>query len=149
MNRPSELNADLAAAPRADVIALAERLGEGRAVDHLQVPQEGLWLLRLAEPVRGDRFFLGEVPVASACIGLRDPGLGEARGGAAIIGGDREQAVAAAVCDAVLSAGWPGADEVGRMAALGAAARREAAARRAAILERTRVDFNELGQEGA
>jgi alpha-D-ribose 1-methylphosphonate 5-triphosphate synthase subunit PhnG len=60
---------------------------------------------------------------------------------------DRELAIAAAVCDAVARAGWPGSEAVARLRAEGAAVRHEAERARAAILARTRVDFSELGQE--
>jgi hypothetical protein len=53
------------------------------------------------------------------------------------------------VCDAVARAGWPGVEEVARLRAAGAAVRAQADAVRAAILESTRVDFQELGQEEA
>jgi phosphonate C-P lyase system protein PhnG len=140
---------DIAAAPREAVIALADALRAGRRLEHLQVPQEGLWLLQVAEPVRGDGYFIGEVPVGQACVELHDAGRGAARGGAVLMHADRELAVAAAVCDAVARAGWPGAEEVDRLRAAGAASREEAMRARAAILERTRVDFAELGQEDA
>jgi phosphonate C-P lyase system protein PhnG len=140
---------DLAAAPRQAVIDLAASFAVGRSVEHLQVPQAGLWLLHLTEPVRGDGFHLGEIPVGQACILLRDAGRGEARGGAILLQADRELAVAAAICDAVVRAGWPGADEVDRLRAAGASVRAEAGRVRAAILGRTQVDFSELGQEDA
>lgn len=140
---------DLAHAPRQAVLALAQSLSDGRTVEHLSVPQEGLWLLQIQEPVRHDGFFIGEVPVGQACVALHDGRLGEARGGAILMHADRELATAAAVCDAIARAGWPGADDVGRLCATGAATRDAVAAVRSAILAATRVDFAELGQEGA
>lgn len=140
---------DLAFAPREAVLDLAAALAEGRRVEHLSVPQEGLWLLQLREPVRGDGWYVGEVPVGQACVALHDPALGCASGGAVLMHADRELAVAAAVCDAVERSGWPGAEEVACLRASGAAVLQDAAAHRAAILERTRVGFNELGQEDA
>ncbi len=143
------IGSDIALAPRPAVLALAAALAAGRRVEHLSVPQEGLWLLQIEEPVRRDGFFIGEVPVGQACVALHDDRLGLARGGAILMHADRELATAAAVCDAVASAGWPGAAEVAGLRAVGAAARGEVAAVRAAILASTRVDFSELGQEGA
>lgn len=140
-------DADLAAAPRAAVIELAAALVAGAEIEHLRIPTEGLWLLQLSEPVRRDGFFIGEVPVGQACVRLRHPAHGEAGGGAVLMHADRELAVAAAVCDAVARAGWPGADAVARLRADGAAVRQRAERARAAILARTRVDFSELGQE--
>lgn len=139
--------ADLALVPREAVLALAEALVAGRTLEHLQVPQDGLWLLRMEEPVRRDGFFIGEVPVGQACVRLVDAARGHADGGAVLLHADRELAVAAAVCDAVARAGWPGADEVARLRASGAAVRVQAEAVRRGILDRTRVDFSELGQE--
>lgn len=140
---------DLSLAPRQSVIDLAAALAAGRRLEHLVVPQEGLWLLQLEEPVRHDGWFIGEVPVGQACVALHDAARGVARGGAILLHADRELATAAAVCDAVVRAGWPGADEVERLRAAGAAVHARVAGVRAAILERTRVDFSELGQEEA
>jgi alpha-D-ribose 1-methylphosphonate 5-triphosphate synthase subunit PhnG len=142
-------DADLSLVPREAVLSLAAALGEGRRIEQLTVPQQGLWLLQLEEPVRRDGFYLGEVPVGQACVALHDPARGEARGGAILLHADRELAVAAAVCDAVSRAGWPGADEVARLRAAGAATRAEAERARAGILASTRVDFSELTQEDA
>jgi phosphonate C-P lyase system protein PhnG len=140
-------DADITAAPRSAVLELASSLAAGRDIEHLQLPAEGLWLLQVTEPVRRDGYFIGEVPVGQACVRLRDSTYGEASGGAVLMHADRELAVAAAVCDAVARAGWPGADAVARLRAEGAALRHEAERARAAILSRTRVDFSELGQE--
>lgn len=142
-------DADLALVPRTAVIALAATLGEGRRIEPLQVPQEGLWLLQVEEPVRHDCWFIGEVPVGQACIAVHDPVLGTTRGGAILLHADRELAVAAAICDAIARAGWPGAEAVAKLLATGAAIRAQAEQVRAAILQRTRVDFSELGQEEA
>lgn len=140
---------DISLAPRQAVLDLAAILGAGRRIEHLAVPQEGLWLLQLEEPVRHDGWFIGEVPVGQACVALHDAALGVARGGAVLMHADRELAAAAAVCDAVVRSGWPGADEVERLRAVGAAVHARVAGVRTAILERTRVDFSELGQEEA
>ncbi len=142
-------DADLALAPRPAVLALAASFMAGRRIEHLSLPQEGLWLLQVEEPVRRDGWFIGEVPVGQACIALYDADRGEARGGAVLLHADREFATAAAVCDAVVRANWPGSDEVLQLRAAGAALRAEADGVRAAILTRTRVDFSELGQEEA
>jgi phosphonate C-P lyase system protein PhnG len=144
-----ELNPDLAAAPRGEALATAALVAAGRTVEPVIVPAEGLWLLRLAEPVRDDRFFVGEVPAAQAAVELRDPVLGACRGGAVLLHGDAEWAGALAVCDAVARSGWPGATEVATLRERGRAARRDQARMRAAIRERTRVSFAELGQEDA
>ena len=53
MSRGPDTNVHLAAAPRQAVVELAARLAAGRRVEHLRLPQEGLWLLRMAEPVQG------------------------------------------------------------------------------------------------
>lgn len=140
---------DLSLIPRQEVIDLAAALAAGRRIEHLAVPQEGLWLLQLEEPVRRDGWFVGEVPVGQACVALHDAARGEARGGAVLLHADRDLATAVAVCDAVARAGWPGAEEVVRLRSAGAAVRAQVAGVRAAILERTRVDFSELGQEEA
>lgn len=141
-------DADLGLVPRAELCALAEHLLIGRTIEHLIIPQRGLWLMEMTEPVHGDHYFLGEVPAAQACVEVRDPALGAVKGGAVLLQADREQAVAAAVCDAVRRAGWPGTDDVEALLARGAAHRAIAESARQAILDRTRVDFRELSQEG-
>ncbi len=140
---------DIVLAPRDEVLALAAALSEGRRVEHLTVPQEGLWLLQVQEPVRRDGYFIGEVPVGQASVALHDLGFGVAHGGAVLLHADRELAVAAAVCDAVVRGGWPGAEAVAALREAGAAVRSGTDAVRSAILNRTRVDFSELGQEDA
>ena len=141
------MNADLAAVPAADLVALAGRLSTGRTIEHLRIPQQGLWLLQMAEPVRGDGFFLGEVPMAQAAVAVTDPRLGTIQGGAVLLGAEAATAVAAAVCVAIADAGWDGSEAVRALAARGAASRAAQSRVRAAILDRTRVDFAELGQE--
>lgn len=142
-------DADIALAPRQEVLDLATALCVGRRIEALTVPQEGLWLLQVEEPVRHDGWFIGEVPVGQACVAVHDAERGDARGGAVLMHADRELAMAAAVCDAIARAGWPGANEVARLRQTGAEVRERVAGVRAAILDRTRVDFNELGQEDA
>lgn len=138
---------DLLLVPRAEVIALAERLAQGCAIEHRIVPRAGSWLLRLTEGVRGDQWFIGEVPAAQAAISLRHPERGEARGAAVLLFADAELAAAIAVLDAVARASWPGHEAVAALAARGAACRCRAEAVRAAIREATRVVFSELGSE--
>ena len=141
-------DADLGLVPRADVLALAARLSAQCTVEHLQVPQAGLWLVELVESVHGDHFHLGEVPAGQACVALHHAQHGTARGGAVLLQADREIAVAAAICDAVQRAGWPGAEEVAALQQVGSARRAAAERARLSILDRTRVAFSELGQEG-
>jgi len=140
---------ELAYAPRQAVLDLAQALSAGRRLEHLSLPQDGLWLLQIEEPVRHDGYFIGEVPVGQASVEVHDAVRGETRGGAILMHADRELAVAVAVCDAITRAGWPGSEEVAQLCATGASVRNSAAAVRAAIRERTRVDFSELAQDHA
>ena len=142
-------DADLGLVPRTALLSLAARLSAQCTVEHLQVPQAGLWLVELVESVHGDHFHLGEVPAGQACIALHHTERGTARGGAVLLQADREVAVAAAICDAVQRAGWPGADEVAILQQVGGERRAVAERARLSILDRTRVSFSELGQEGA
>ncbi|MCS6969582.1 MAG: phosphonate C-P lyase system protein PhnG [Planctomycetota bacterium] len=138
---------DLLLVPRQEVLALAERLSAGREVEHLVVPTAGSWLLQMREGVRGDRWYIGEIPAAQAAVRLYDRQLGSCRGAAVIMRADAELAVAAAILDAVARASWPGCDEIAALAARGSAERLRAEGQRAAIRAATRVSFSELGTE--
>ncbi len=132
----------LVAAPRAEVVALAARLAGRHEVRPHALPQEGLVLLTLEDGVFRDHFHLGELAVATAEVEVAG-----VRGGACLVGGDREWAEAAAVCDAVVAGRLAGVDEVEQLLATGWDKIGQTASERAAMRAATRVRFAELGEE--
>jgi alpha-D-ribose 1-methylphosphonate 5-triphosphate synthase subunit PhnG len=135
--------ADVAAAPRAELEALGARLGTRHRVRLATVPQDGLYLLTMEDGIYQERFFLGEIPVATAVVELDTP-AGTVRGGASLMAATVAQAEAAAVCDVVLAHRLDGCDEVAALRQLGAVRRHELARQRAAMTVATRVSFSDL-----
>lgn len=98
----------LAAADPDALVALAERCLDRHGEPQLLLaPETGLVMLQVREPVRRERFHLGEVVVTRAEVHLAGY-----RGWSMRLGRDRLAALAAAMCDAVANAGGPLADEV-------------------------------------
>lgn len=140
--------AALAAADRGRVAALADRIRARCTVEPLAPPREGLMLMQLRESVAGAAFHLGEIPMARVHLRLIAP-EGMAEGGAALMSDDLALVTRLAILDAALVADLPEAPEIETLLAEGIAARAEIQARRALALERTRVDFQLLSEEGA
>ena len=126
------------------VQSLGDRLTEGWTVRHVAIPKSGLMLLRMEEAVLGEDFYLGEIPVAYSRVELELPDGTVAQGGAQILDDAEANAVAFAVCDAVLSAELPGADEVRALVEEGAEELRQRDKVRRGMLSRTQVDFSLL-----
>ena len=62
----------------------------------------------MQEPNKGDRFFLGELPMASAAVVLSDGNGTDHKGAAVMMHHDGDVAVSAAIIDAALAADLPG-----------------------------------------
>lgn len=137
----------LAAVPADEVVALGHRLAAQHRVVPLSVPQAGLVLLTMRDGVFHDRWNLGEVPVATASVEVIAADGTRATGGASLVGDSMELAGAVAVCDAVLAHRLAGWREVAELVARGLAARERTALVRAAMLQRTAVDFGGLGED--
>lgn len=131
----------LTAHPKSAVMAVASLAASGCTVRAIAPAQEGLALLTLRDAVLGERFHLGEVPLAEARVEVTTAQGRSGRGAARVLDDDAELAAALAVCDAVLAAELPGADEVRRLVEEGAVRRAAADDRRRSLLDRTRVDF--------
>ncbi len=132
----------LAVAEPDELIELADRLlavaGPG-AVRVLVAPETGCVSTQVREPVRSERFLLGDVLATHAEVGLDGH-----QGWAMRLGDDRAAVLAAAVCDAAAEASPAAAAEVG---ALCHRVERRLAARDAAEWARlapTVVEFEEL-----
>lgn len=113
-------------------------------IEHQALPEDGLGLLKVRDGAFGQPFYLGEFPVASAHVVLRN-GRGEGYAGAAhYLGDSADKAIRLAVCDAVLAHDLPGAVIVQALARTGLNRLRARQRRRSAMLEKTRVDFDLL-----
>jgi len=103
-------------------------------------------MLTMRDGVAGEPFHAGELPVAEARIEVEDRTGSRAEGGARLLLASTEDALAAAICDAVWSGNLPGSDRVEALAAEGRASAMHRDQRRAAVRESTRVQFADLGE---
>lgn len=134
----------LAAADRDALEAAVAHLRERYPARHRSVPRSGLGMLQLAEPNRGERFLLGEIPLASAEVGLTDGEGREHRGAACVMDEDQDLAEQLAICDAALAADLPGAEALHRLLGEGGCALAAEERIRASLLRRTNVAFDLL-----
>jgi alpha-D-ribose 1-methylphosphonate 5-triphosphate synthase subunit PhnG len=139
--------AALAAADKGRVAALADSIRDRAQVEPMAPPREGLMLMQLRDSVAGAAFHLGEMPMARVYLRLTAP-EGGGEGGAALMSDDLALVTRLAILDAALMADLPEAPEIEALIAEGIAARAEVQARRALALDRTRVDFQLLSEEG-
>ncbi|TVR39652.1 MAG: phosphonate C-P lyase system protein PhnG [Planctomycetota bacterium] len=119
----------------------AKALADRYVVAHHQRPQEGLTMLQMREPNRGEAFLLGELPTASAAVSLRDSNGNTIYGGVVLMHHDQDFAVAAAIIDAVVAAAWTGAEDAAQLITEGWQRLCHEDAIRGALLTRTTVDF--------
>ena len=142
----AELHGFLTLVDRSALRGLGEALARDLAVRHRSLPQDGLWMLTMCDGVAGEPFHAGELPVAEARIEVEDRAGVRAEGGARLLLAAPEDALAAAICDAVWSGNLAGSDLVAELAASGRAAAVSRDLRRAAVRESTRVQFADLGE---
>jgi alpha-D-ribose 1-methylphosphonate 5-triphosphate synthase subunit PhnG len=116
-----------------------ERVGEPTVA---LAPETGLVMLQVREPVRSERFHLGEVVVSRAEVEWPEPA--GAIGWAMRLGSDVDAAHAAAVCDGAAELDAAVAAEVDRLCRQTADRLREAADAEWLALAATRVSFEEL-----
>ena len=93
----------LAFADPAKLGALAEKAASGKDVLLLKKPEKTMILLKIREPVRGSRFYLGEA-LAAHCV-VEIDGV---RGASVQLGDDMGKALSAAVLDAAHTGNFPG-----------------------------------------
>ena len=141
-------SAALAAADQGKVAALAERIRARATVEPLAPSREGLMLMQLRDSVAGAPFHVGEVPMARVHLRLATS-EGAVEGGAVLMSDDLALVTRLAVLDAALAADLEEAPEIEALIAEGRAARAETQARRGLVLDRTRVDFQLLSEDGA
>lgn len=133
------------ALPPSRVKAVAEGFAQRYRIEDIGLPQSGLGLLPLRDGALGESYFLGEVPLARACVRIIDD-EGRVAEGAAVLLDDRASlARAMAILDGVLAAGLPGFESILALLEEGSRAVDEIAAGRQALLAATRVNFSLLG----
>ncbi len=109
------------------------------------LPQSGLGLLQLQDSALGDRYFLGEIPLARAHVRLVHADGQSTEGAAQLLDDRASLARAIAILDAVKAAQWPGSERVDALLQAGLTHWQGIEASRNALLARTRVDFALLG----
>lgn len=139
--------AALRAAPAERLDRVASDLASRYPSEPVELPRAGLALLPLRESVRGEEFYLGEVPLSQAHLRLKLEDGRVVHGAAVVMADDEGLAQQLALCDAVLAHALPGNEAVAEVIALGHAVLRQREQARAAMRERTRVDFSLLNQE--
>ncbi len=137
----------LSAIPEYDLKSATDKAKSIYTVRHLTLPEEGLGLLKMKDGALGEHYYLGEFPVASAHIELIDEKRNRTvEGGAHVMHDSADYAADLAVCDALLTARWPGWEDVARLLEVGMQKRREKEQRRKSMLARTRVNFDLLSE---
>lgn len=134
----------LSAVPESDLKSAAEQVRGHYAVHHCKLPEEGLGLLKMRDGALGDHFYLGEFPVASAHVELRDAHDRTFAGGAHVMHDSADYATDLAVCDAALAGELQGWQQIAQLVETGLRLREQQARRRKTMLVRTRVDFDLL-----
>jgi len=127
---------------------LVARLTEGWRTGPISLPQAGLGLLKLQDSAFHEPFYPGEFPVSSAHLFVSPPEGGEFEGAAMMMCDDVAFVEALAMCDAILTHGLPGYDEIMQQVSEGESIRRNEAKSRSAMLVKTRVDFSLLQDAG-
>lgn len=134
----------LLALPACETEAVAARLTERYRVCPRALPQSGLGMLAMREPNLGQRFLLGEFPLATAEVELEDDHGQRHLGAARLLHDSRDLATAAATCDAALAADLPGSEEVRALVARGWQRVQREDRVRSGLLTTTTVDFSRL-----
>jgi alpha-D-ribose 1-methylphosphonate 5-triphosphate synthase subunit PhnG len=133
--------------PADRVRELARHVVAQYQVEDLEIPQSGLALVPLVDGALGERYYLGEIPLAKAHVRLTNQ-KGTAVEGAAIVMDDRANLTRAlAILDGVLAAEWPGHEQAVELLREGETAVRSTYSDRKKLLAATRVDFSLLGTE--
>ena len=134
----------LSAVPENDLKTVADKLKVGHDISHRAIPEEGLGLLKMKDSAFGDHYYIGEFPVASAHVQLRDHQGRVFEGGAHVMHDSAAYAADLAVCDAALANQLPGWETVAELIEEGMRIREQEEQRRKAMLARTRVSFDLL-----
>jgi len=137
----------LGALSQAELQEAVPALLEEYALEHQRLPEDGLGLLTIRDGAFDQPFYLGEFPVATAHIHLRNESGQEFAGAAHDLGDAAQKAVHMAVCDAILDNSLPETPEVLALVQTGLDRIQARHRQRRAMLERTRVDFDLLAKD--
>ena len=137
----------LLAVPIETIHETAQEIANHYVVSHYQRPEAGLSMLQMQEPNKGDRFFLGELPMATAAVTLVDGHGKDHHGAAVMVHHDGSVAVSAAIIDAALAADLPHCESARDLVEKGHNVVLQEAAVRSSLLEETTVDFQLLEAE--
>ncbi|MDR2758201.1 MAG: phosphonate C-P lyase system protein PhnG [Spirochaetaceae bacterium] len=119
--------------------SLAVKAAGGREAALLKGPEKTMVLLRIREPIRRGRFYLGELLAARCMVEL-----GGVRGAAVLMGDNLDKVRSAAILDAAHSGGFPGFALVEPELLRLEEARKAELAKEAAEIRKTRVSFQAL-----
>ena len=137
----------LLAVPVEQIHEAAQAIADHYVVSHYQRPEAGLSMLQMEEPNKGDRFVLGELPMAHAAVTLSDGDGNDYHGAAIMMHHDGDVAVSSAIIDAALAAELAHCEVARDLVEKGhGLVLREAAVRRS-LLQETTVDFHLLEAE--
>jgi alpha-D-ribose 1-methylphosphonate 5-triphosphate synthase subunit PhnG len=129
----------LAFADRAKLGVLAQKAVSGKEVLLLKKPEKTMILLKIREPVRQSRFYLGEA-LAAHCV-VEIDGV---RGASVQLGDDLEKTLSAAMLDAAHTGNFPGFELVMDELMSLDASRAAEAGRIASVVRSTQVRFHIL-----
>lgn len=129
------------------VIQMASQLTQGWQVSYETIPQTGLSLLQLQDSVFHEPYYLGEIPLSTARVKLKNADGQSYEGAAQVMSDVSDFATSLAICDAIFSNQLEGWEQVNDLIKLGKAIREEEDRLRKAMLAKTRVDFSLLDGE--
>ena len=129
------------------VIQMASLLTHGWQVSYEAIPQTGLSLLQLQDSVFHEPYYLGEIPLSTARVKLKNADGQSYEGAAQVMSDVSDFATSLAICDAIFSNQLEGWEQVNDLIKLGKAIREEEDRLRKAMLAKTRVDFSLLDGE--
>lgn len=129
-----------------EVRAVAEQFEETFRIEDVQLPQSGLALMKIRDGALGERYFPGEIPLATARVRILMADGTQAEGAAQVMDDRASLARAIAVLDAVLANQLSGHEHIFPLLQKGRKILADQATERKALLETTRVNFSPLGQ---
>jgi alpha-D-ribose 1-methylphosphonate 5-triphosphate synthase subunit PhnG len=135
----------LSALPAAEVRRVAQTLAAAYRVEDLLLPQSGLGLLQLRDSALGERYFLGEIPLARAHVRMTNRDGQSIEGAAQLLDDRAGLARAIAILDGLLAASPTGIEAALNLLQAGDEIRQRTQRERRALLSATRVDFAMLG----
>jgi alpha-D-ribose 1-methylphosphonate 5-triphosphate synthase subunit PhnG len=128
----------------AQVAALTEKWH----ITDRSLPQSGLAMLKIRESAGGEPFYLGEIPLTTTWLEIRDPDGGEAQGAAQIMADNLDLARTLAICDGILAKKLVGHEIVRSLVRQGWQRCQAEDQKRRTMLATTRVDFSLLDDVG-